>query len=273
MIDIGANLSHRSFEPDLCEVMQSAVQAGIIRMIVTGTSLDENPKALALAKRYPDWFACTAGVHPHHADEVSASSDWLETLAHHAQAPEVCALGETGLDYHRGFASHKNQQHVFGAQLDLAESIGKPLFVHERDTDGALADMLVARKSRIAGAVVHCFTGTREDLARYLDAGFMIGVTGWLCDERRGAPLQELIPLVPEDRLMIETDAPYLTPRNMPRPFPHRNEPANLVWIVRKLAELTGRDETEIEHTTAENARRFFSLGECDTGDVPKRPL
>ncbi len=242
--------------------MESAVRAGIIRMIVTGTSLDENPKALALAQQYPDLLACTAGVHPHHADEVWALPDWLDTLARDAQAPQVCALGETGLDYHRGFASHENQQRVFGAQLDLAESVGKPLFVHERDTDGALADMLIARKSSIAGAVVHCFTGTQEDLARYLDAGFMIGVTGWLCDERRGARLQQLIASVPEDRLMIETDAPYLTPRNMPKPFPRRNEPANLVWVVSKLAELTGRDEVEIGHITAQNARRFFSLGD-----------
>ncbi len=261
MIDIGANLSHKSFARDLHDVMQSAIDAGIDRMIVTGTSLTENEKALALAKKYPDLLACTAGVHPHHADEVCASSGWLDTLARSAEAPKVCALGETGLDYHRGFASRKNQQRVFGAQLDLAETVKKPLFVHERDTEGALADMLIARSSSIAGAVVHCFTGTRRDLVRYLDAGFMIGVTGWLCDERRGARLQELVKCVPEDHLMIETDAPYLTPRNMPKPFPYRNEPANLVWIVKKLAELTAREAAQIKFSTAENARRFFSLG------------
>ncbi len=260
MIDIGANLTHKRFEHDLQAVIDSALDAGMSHMIVTGTSLDENPKALVLARQYPGLLACTAGVHPHHADEVCTLPDWVEALARQAEAPEVCALGETGLDYHRGFASRENQQRVFNAQIDLAEQLKKPLFVHERDTDGALADMLVARQSNIVGAVVHCFTGTREDLVRYLDAGFMIGVTGWLCDERRGTRLQTLIGDVPEDRLMIETDAPYLMPRNMPKPWAHRNEPANLVWVVRKLAELTGRDETEIKHTTAQNASRFFFL-------------
>ena len=260
MIDIGANLGHPSFESDLEEVLQSAFEAGVQQMIVTGTSLSENKRALALAEKYPARLACTAGVHPHHADEVWPKPGWLDELACSAAHKAVCALGETGLDFHRGFASRENQRHVFGAQLDLAETLKKPLFIHERDTEGTLADMLVARRSSIVGAVVHCFTGRRQELFRYLDAGFMIGVTGWLCDERRGARLAELVVEIPEDRLMIETDAPYLTPRNMPKPFARRNEPANLVWVVKKLAELTGRDEARIEQATAQNARRFFSL-------------
>lgn len=262
MIDIGANLSHTSFEHDLPAVIESARNVGVERMIVTGTGLVENTRALEAARAYPDVLGCTAGVHPHHADEVVATDGWLDELANTARHPEVCALGEMGLDFHRGFASHENQRRVFGAQLDLAETIRKPLFVHERDTGGALADMLVSRRSKLAGAVVHCFTGTREDLVRYLDAGLMVGVTGWLCDERRGARLQALVSEIPEDRLMIETDAPYLTPRNMPKPYPRRNEPANLVWVVRKLAELTGRDEARVMRVTADNARRFFSLTE-----------
>ena len=264
MIDIGANLHHSSFSDDLPDVIARALEAGVKGMIVTGTSLEENRKALAMAKQQPSVLACTAGVHPHHADKVLSSPGWLDDLARAAEHDKVCALGETGLDFHRRIASHEGQRRVFGAQLDLAETIKKPLFVHERDTDGALADMLLARKSSIAGAVVHCFTGTQEDLFRYLDAGFMIGVTGWLCDERRGLRLQELVARIPEERLMIETDAPYLTPRNMPKPFARRNEPANLAWIVKKLCELTGRDEARIEEATAVNARRFFSLQAAD---------
>lgn len=260
MIDIGANLSHNSFLDDLEEVIHAAKAKGIQRIIVTGTGLEENEKALALACRYPDMLACTAGVHPHRADEMTNSSTWLDELKRTAADQTVCALGEMGLDHHRGFASRESQKRVFGMQLDLAEELQKPLFVHERDTGGEVADMLEARKSSLRGAVVHCFTGSREDLRRYLDAGFMIGITGWVCDERRGAALQALAKDIPDDRLMIETDAPYLTPRNMPRPFARRNVPANLVWVLKKLAELRRQDEAMLAEITADNARRFFSL-------------
>ncbi len=264
MIDIGANLGHSSFLDDLEEVIQAARSTGVQRIIVTGTDLEESNKALRLASRFPEMLSCTAGVHPHHADEVAGSSTWLEELKCLADSGQVCALGETGLDHHRNFASRENQRRVFGMQLDLAEELQKPVFVHERDTAGEVAEMLESRKSSIRGAVVHCFTGTLEDLQRYLDAGFMIGITGWVCDERRGAPVQALVKEIPDDRLMIETDAPYLTPRNMPRPYPRRNVPSNLVWVLRKLAELRKQDEEGLAEITANNARRFFSLGDGD---------
>ena len=266
MIDIGANLGHMSFNDDLDEVIEVAKAKGVQRIIVTGTSSEESTKALELSHRYPGMLSSTAGVHPHHADEAATLSTWLDELKRLAADEKVCALGETGLDHHRNFASRENQKRVFGMQLDLAEELQKPVFVHERDTAGAVAEMLEARKSSICGAVVHCFTGTREDLLRYLDAGFMIGITGWVCDERRGAPLQALVKEIPDDRLMIETDAPYLTPRNMPRPYPRRNVPANLVWVLRQLAELRKQDEERLAEITASNARRFFSLGDSTPG-------
>ncbi len=269
MIDIGANLGHNSFLDDLEEVIRAAKDQGVQHIIVTGTGLEENDKALQLARAYPQMLACTAGVHPHHADEVAGSSTWLDELKRVAVQKTVCALGEMGLDHHRNFASREHQRRVFGMQLDLAEELRKPVFVHERDTGGEVAEMLEGRKSSIQGAVVHCFTGARDDLRRYLDAGFMIGITGWVCDERRGAPLQALVKDIPDDRLMIETDAPYLTPRNMPRPYPRRNVPANLVWVLKKLAELKNQDEEELAETTADNARRFFSLNDHNKREIP----
>lgn len=268
MIDIGANLSHDSFIPDLEEVIQAAKKSGVQRIIVTGTDSESNKKALALTRRYPETLACTAGVHPHHADDIATSSTWLDELQRLATDEKVCALGETGLDHHRNFASRENQRRVFGMQLDLAEELHMPVFVHERDTGGEVAEMLESRKSSLCGAVVHCFTGTREDLVRYLDAGFLIGITGWVCDERRGARVQALVKEIPNDRLMIETDAPYLTPRNMPRPYPRRNVPANLVWVLRQLAQLRRQDEEALAETTANNARRFFSLSDSDPGST-----
>lgn len=261
MIDIGANLGHNSFADDLDQVIERARDAGIEHIVVTGTDLDENEKASALASRFRGYLSATAGVHPHHADEVQNCATWSDQLRKQLVDESVRAIGETGLDFHRNFASIENQRKVFGMQLDLAEELQMPVFVHERDTLGEVATMLDARKVRIAGAVVHCFTGTREDLVRYLDAGFLIGITGWVCDERRGGRLRELIPEIPDDRLMIETDAPYLTPRNMPKPFPRRNEPANLIWTLKVLAELRGQGESELARITAQNARSFFSIG------------
>ncbi len=261
MIDTGVNLVHSSFASDLEAVIDAAEASGVEQMIVTGTSVAISRQALALTTQYPGRLACTAGVHPHHADETGASPAWVDALRQLAGKTEVCALGETGLDYHRNYSARKAQRRAFGLQLELAEELRKPVFVHERDTGGEVADMLVAHSARLAGAVVHCFTGSREDLTRYLDAGCLIGITGWVCDERRGQRLQALAGEIPDDRLMIETDAPYLTPRNMPRPYPHRNVPANLVWVLKKLAELRRQDETTLARITADNARRFFSLG------------
>lgn len=260
MIDIGANLGHKSFDGDLEAVLSHAKDAGISHIVVTGTDMEGNFKAMALVDQFPDFLSCTAGVHPHHADEILENPAWLDELKALALDARVCALGETGMDFQRNFADPRNQESVFAAQLDLAEEVGKALFVHERDTGGRVADLLCARRARIVGAVVHCFTGTREDMVRYLDAGFMIGITGWVCDERRGDRVRELVPSIPDDRLMIETDAPYLTPRNMPKPYPRRNQPANLTWVLTQLAELRGQDTAFLAEVTANNARRFFGL-------------
>ena len=260
LIDIGANLTHDSFDRDRDAVLQRAREAGVTRMIVTGASREHSPKALELARAHPGVLFATAGVHPHHASEYTAECD-AEMRALHAHA-EVVAVGECGLDYFRDFSPHPMQRKAFEQQVQIAADIGKPLFLHQRDAHADFMAMMKAFEGRIGPAVVHCFTGTREELFDYLDRDWHIGITGWLCDERRGAHLRELVKSIPADRLMIETDAPYLLPRTLkPSPRDRRNEPAFLPHIAAELARDRGESVDVVATTTAATTRDFFRLG------------
>ena len=259
LIDIGANLTHASFAHDLDAVLERARAAGVVQQVVTGASRDGAIAAHALAQQYPGELFATAGVHPHHAveytDEVGAL---LRALL---REPNVVAVGECGLDYHRNFSPRPAQLRAFEAQLQLAVESGKPLFLHQRDAHDDLLACLANVAGRIGPAVVHCFTGEKRELYACLDRDYYIGITGWLCDERRGAHLRELVRDIPANRLMIETDAPYLLPRNLdPMPSHRRNEPMYLKHIVEELARDRGEAvELAAEHTTA-TARTFFRL-------------
>ena len=260
LIDIGANLTHDSFDRDRDAVLQRAREAGVTRMIVTGASREHSPKALELARAHPGVLFATAGVHPHHASEYTAECD-AEMRALHAHA-EVVAVGECGLDYFRDFSPRPAQRKAFERQLQIAAENGKPLFLHQRDAHADFMAMMKAFEGRIGPAVVHCFTGTREELFDYLDRDWHIGITGWLCDERRGAHLRELVKSIPADRLMIETDAPYLLPRTLkPSPRDRRNEPAFLPHIAAELARDRGESVDVVATTTAATTRDFFRLG------------
>lgn len=260
LIDIGANLTHDSFDRDRDAVLQRAREAGVARMIVTGASREHSPKALELARAHPGVLFATAGVHPHHASEYTAECD-AEMRALHAHA-EVVAVGECGLDYFRDFSPRPMQRKAFEQQVQIAADIGKPLFLHQRDAHADFMAMMKAFEGRIGPAVVHCFTGTREELFDYLDRDWHIGITGWLCDERRGAHLRELVKSIPADRLMIETDAPYLLPRTLkPSPRDRRNEPAFLPHIAAELARDRGESVDVVATTTAATTRDFFRLG------------
>ena len=259
LIDIGANLTHSSFEPDLDAVLARARAAGVVQQVVTGASRDGAIAAHALAVQHPGELFATAGVHPHHAVEYTAEADLLlRTLL---REPNVVAVGECGLDYNRNFSPRPAQLRAFEFQLQTAVDCGKPLFLHQRD---AHADFLACMKTvegRIGPAVVHCFTGTREELYDYLDRDFYIGITGWLCDERRGAHLREFVRDIPANRLMIETDAPYLLPRNLkPMPSHRRNEPMYLKHIVEELARDRGEAVEAAAANTTTTARAFFGL-------------
>src|SRR5687767_3422490 len=264
LIDIGANLTHDSFDHDRDAVLQRARDAGLVQMVITGASREHSPQALALAQAHPGELFATAGVHPHHATEYTDECD-AEMRALHAHA-EVVAVGECGLDYFRDFSPRPAQRRAFERQLQIAvdlsvRGVGKPLFLHQRD---AHADFMAVMKNfagRLGPAVVHCFTGTRAEMFDYLDRDWHIGITGWLCDERRGQHLRELVKHIPAHRLMVETDAPYLLPRTIrPAPSHRRNEPMFLPHIVEELARDRGEDVATTAALTTATARSFFRL-------------
>jgi len=282
MIDIGANLAHESFRDDLPEVLARAEQAGVGTIVVTGTSIAGSMAAQDLAARHPQLY-CTAGVHPHDAAHCDAST--IPALKALLALPKVQAVGECGLDFNRNYSPHPSQERWFEAQVELACELGKPLFLHSRDAHPRFADILRnyqrghtrshprghssnhpsshprSHPNGLPPAVAHCFTGERDELHAYLDLDLYIGITGWICDERRGGHLHALVREIPPDRLMLETDAPYLTPRTLrPQPKSRRNEPAFLAHILAAVAGMLGRPVAEVEQTTTENARRFFRL-------------
>ncbi|MDW2983068.1 MAG: TatD family hydrolase [Rhodanobacter sp.] len=259
LLDIGANLTHESFHHDLDAVLQRAQAHGVGRMIVTGASSEGSTKALALATAHPGRLFATAGVHPHHAIDYDEATD--AQLRMLAQNPAVVAVGETGLDYNRNYSPREVQLRVFERQLQIAAELHKPLFLHQRDAHADFVALLRRWRDRVPGAVVHCFTDTGEALRDYLALDCHIGITGWICDERRGTHLRELVREIPANRLMIETDAPYLLPRTVrPLPSHRRNEPMYLKHICEEIA----RDRGEHAETTAANstatAEAFFGL-------------
>jgi TatD DNase family protein len=259
LIDIGVNLTHESFRHDFDAVLDRARTHGVTRMIVTGASHTGSEHALDLARAHPGFLYATAGVHPHHAIDYNDATDALiRTLAH---APEVRAVGETGLDYNRNYSPRDVQLQVFERQLQIAVDVGKPLFLHQRDAHHDFIALLKKYRDKVPAAVVHCFTDTREALHDYLALDCHIGITGWICDERRGTHLREFVRDIPANRLMIETDAPYLLPRTVrPQPSHRRNEPMFLKHICEEIA----RDRGEEVDVTAANstaaAAAFFSL-------------
>lgn len=259
LIDIGANLTHESFRPDFDAVLARAREHGVDKIIVTGASAGGSRAAHAMAQAHPGFLHATAGVHPHHAHEYDEDTDAL--LRQLVATPEVKAVGETGLDYFRDYSPHAAQVAAFERQLAIALDTGKPLFLHQRDAHADFIACMDNVQGRIGRAVVHCFTGERTELADYLDRDFYIGITGWICDERRGQHLRELVKLIPADRLLIETDAPYLLPRDLhPKPSHRRNEPMHLAHICKAVAHARGEEVATTAATSSANARTFFAL-------------
>lgn len=258
LIDIGANLTHESFGRDLEAVIRRAQAAQVTTMIVTGTDLVHAEQAVALAKQYSGLYA-TAGVHPHDASHWDG--DLARAMAALHAMPEVVAVGECGLDFNRNFSTPQEQERAFETQLALAVESGLPLFLHERDAGQRMREMLHVWRDDISQAVVHCFTADRDTLFGYLDLDLHIGLTGWICDERRGHHLRSLVSDIPLTRLMLETDCPYLLPRNLPAKLKgRRHEPALLPWIVREIAQWHGISETTLGTATTQTAQRFFRL-------------
>ena len=259
LIDIGANLTHDSFNDDLGEVISNADDAGVSRMILTGASVEGSQDALAMARRWPQKMYATAGMHPHHAADYSDEAH--ETFRTLHGNDEVVAVGECGLDYFRNFSPADAQREAFRRQLELAEESQLPVFLHQRDAHDDFVEILQPMMSSISRAVAHCFTGSEAALRTYIDMDLYIGITGWICDERRGSHLQDIVKHIPLDRLMLETDSPYLLPRSLrPKPKSRRNEPRFLPEVLRIVAAAMGEDEASIARHTTQNAERFFSI-------------
>ncbi len=230
-------------------------------MVLTGVNLEESATAAHLANEHAGSMRSTAGVHPHYAKEWDADSE--RRLLALLNEPVVTAVGETGLDYFRDFSPRPDQQRTFEAQLHIAAQTRYPVFLHQRDADDDFLAIIRAHRDTINDAILHCFTGDQALLHACLDLDLHIGVTGWVCDERRGQALRDCIPDIPLDRLMIETDAPFLLPRNLPgKPETRRNEPAFLPHILETVASLKGVSIDELASATADNARTFFSFAD-----------
>lgn len=249
LVDIGANLAHKSFREDLPRVLADAKRQGVARIVVTGTSVMGSRRAWELARGEPSFLSATAGVHPH--DSARFGRDSELAIRELLREPEVVAVGECGLDYDRDFSPRDAQRRAFEAQLRIAEDTGKPVFLHEREAHEDFVAILGRAKVR---GVVHCFTGNAAALDAYLTLGMYIGITGWIADDRRGAHLRPLLARIPRDRLMIETDAPFLTPK----PRRGRNEPAFLRDVLSVVARALGRSEAEVAAETTETATDFF---------------
>ncbi len=259
LVDIGANLAHDSFDADRDAVLVRARGAGVAAMVVTGSTLDDTDRAIALAGRHPEALRATAGVHPHHASGLKDSD--AGRLAAQLRDPIVVAAGEFGLDYFRNFSPPAEQRRAFELQLGLAGDAGKPLFLHQRDAHDDFLAMLRGHPQAAARGVLHCFTGGPAELEDCLALGLSVGITGWICDERRGQALREAAPRVPRDRLMIETDAPYLLPRTLqPKPPHRRNEPGFLPAVLAETARCRGEDPAVLAEATTANACRFFGF-------------
>jgi TatD DNase family protein len=263
LIDIGVNLTHDSFDRDRDEVIRAAAASGVTRLICTGTDVEASKAALALTRNYTGTMYCTAGVHPHHASSYGTSTS--AQLAELAQCEPVRAIGECGLDYFRNFSSPREQRSAFEQQLALAVECQLPVFLHQRDAHEDFTALLTDFRPQLSGGVAHCFTGGRAELEAYLELDLCIGVTGWVCDERRGNELAAAVPHIPLDRLMLETDAPYLLPRDLkPPPAGRRNVPSTLPHILARVSALMHADIRTVGAAATANTVRVFSLNPID---------
>ena len=267
LIDIGANLTHESFKHDLNAVITSSIEAGLSHIIVTGTDFKSSCEARTLCRKYPDFVSATAGYHPHVASACDAEAFALiRDLAAHTN---TAAIGECGLDYNRNYSPAADQLRAFELHLQLAAETQKPLFLHQRDAHDDFYRLLSKYRGAVVGGVVHCFTDSERALRDYIQLDMYIGITGWVCDERRGTELQQLVSMIPADRLLLETDAPYLLPRTItPKPSSRRNEPRYLLEVASTVAACRGVPVAALAEETTANAKRLFDLNTPITGEA-----
>ena len=259
LFDICINFDNQQFASEREQILSRAKEAGVNYIGFTGSSVESSLFASEWASKDPLHYCSTAGIHPH--DAKNFNDHTIPTLKNLLQNPWVRAVGECGLDYNRNFSPRDAQLQCFNAQIELAQEQNKPLFLHQRD---AHEDFVSCMKENQQPAVVHCFTDTQSALKQYLDQGYFIGITGWICDPKRGAMLRSIVSYIPLDRLMIETDAPWLLPKDMrPKPKSRRNEPAFLPHILNIIAANMGHSPEEVATASTQNALTFFGMKSC----------
>ena len=252
--DIGLNLFGRQF-PDPEKIIKEAGDAGV-RCILTGTDMKENQKIHTFSRNHPVYG--TAGIHPHNAD--SARQEDFDLIEHIVSSNDrIVAVGECGLDFDRMFSTKENQIRCLEKHIVLAKKLGKPMFLHERSAAAEFVKRFRRHPEVCRNSVVHCFTGDRDTLETYLDMGFSIGITGWICDDRRAGELRQAVKMIPMDRVLIETDAPYLTPKNVPG-LSRTNVPQNIRYVARDLAVYMGVPEDQLIRQAKSNTERIFGI-------------
>ena len=252
MFDIGANLTSSHFSKDLDVVLNDSLTAGVEKICITSSNLDDVKNAKKITEKYKNLYY-SVGFHPHNAKDFKI--EFLKDMSVYLNDPKAICLGEMGLDFNRNFSSKEEQILCFESQLSLANSISKPLFLHQRDAHEEFLSVLDNHKFN-QKLIVHCFTGNLSELEEYLKRDFYIGITGWVCDLKRGKELRECINQIPEDKLLIETDSPYLSPRKKIR----RNEPKFLIDVAEEVATLRNETTESIINSSYKNSLNFFNL-------------
>jgi TatD DNase family protein len=256
LFDSHCHLDDRAFDKDLDDVIFRMHEAGVASAMTIGTTLDRCAKGVAIAESVDGVYAAV-GIHPH--DAKSCNEDVLKMLMDFAKNSNVHAWGEIGLDFNRMFSPRDVQEKWLIRQLEISDALNLPAIFHERDSNGRLIDILKAHFTSGRAGVIHCFSGSEDELEQYLDMGLYIGITGIVTIKGRGADLRKMAPSIPEDRILIETDAPYLTP-TPERNHTQRNEPAFVRSVLLKLAEVRRQDPALLSETLWENTCRLYNI-------------
>lgn len=257
--DIAVNLVGSDLEKNYQSIIDDAAAVGVSQMIIIGSDLSESQHVIDICQQYPNQLYATAGVHPHHASQWQPQSK--QQLASLLQHTSVVAVGECGLDYNRDFSPRADQRKAFSEQLQLAVETQLPVYMHERDAHQDFYAILKEFRTDLSNAILHCFTGEQAHMERYLELGLHLGITGWVCDERRGQTLAELVKIMPADKIMIETDSPYLLPRSMrPKPKSSKNKPSYLPYIAQYIADLRGESVEVFANQCQLNTQAFFNI-------------
>jgi len=257
-IDIACNFTHDSFKDNLDEVLNNAEHAGVDKFVLLCASLDDIDPIKVIQNNTPEKFFISAGIHPHHATEILEIN--YDALFNKLKSINPNAIGETGLDYFRNISPPDIQKKSFGMHIEIAKELNLPLYLHQRDAHSDFIRIIKENISNFPKFVVHCFTGTQAELDEYLELGAYIGLTGWICDAKRNIDLRKSIKNIPIEKMMIETDSPYLIPKNlMLKPKKNINEPKYLPHIANEICELTGYELEELKLATSNNAIKFFS--------------